>query len=370
MRVGLPEAQLGLRALTLVHIENPVEVRMALKAICAVDAEGFARFDDLFDAYWLNRGRHRRDTKHTPEKTPHSNNVNNLATMLSHRPSSEGDTMDQPDHAGANDEDEANHSGEGKLIASEVVHRNKTDLREFVLPEDRELAEKTALRIARACHYRLSRRRKAADRGARLDLRRIMRKSVATGGEPMQLLYKKRPDKPVHLVVLLDVSGSMQVYARVFLAFVKGLVGAWLRADAFLFHTSLMFVSEALRDKDTLRAVNRLSIMAQGFGGGTKIGKSLEQFNSQYQSKMVGRKTVVIIVSDGYDTGQPERVGAALAKLKKSGCKLIWLNPLKGWNDYQPIAASMQAALPHIDFFAPCNTLESLLALEPQLERL
>jgi len=201
-------------------------------------------------------------------------------------------------------------------------------------------------------------------------MRRIMRKSVATGGEPLHLLRRHRPDRPVHLVSILDVSGSMQLYARVFLSFVKGLVGNDQRTDAFLFHTSLMCVSDALRDNDTLRAVNRLSMMARGFGGGTKIGASLRTFNNQYASRMAGRKTVVIIMSDGYDTGEAHEVGDALARLKRRGCKIIWLNPLLGWKDYAPVAASMAAALPHVDCFAPCNTLASLAAIEGELERL
>ena len=111
-------------------------------------------------------------------------------------------------------------------------------------------------------------------------------------------------------------------------------------------------------------------MMAQGFGGGTRIGHCLDQFTSQYAGRMLGRRSVVIIMSDGYDTGSSERVGAAMEKLKRKGCKTIWLNPLIGWKDYEPVAASMAAALPHVDVFAPCNTLESLAALEEELERL
>jgi uncharacterized protein with von Willebrand factor type A (vWA) domain len=232
------------------------------------------------------------------------------------------------------------------------------------------MAERAALRIAKAIRYRRSRRRKAARKGSMIDLRRIIRRSVSSGGEPVQLLRRRRPDRPMHLVSLLDVSGSMTLYARVFLAFLRGLIDADQRADAFVFHTSLMNVSDALRDNDSLRAVNRLSMMAQGFGGGTRIGHCLEQFNAQYAGCMLGRRSVVIIMSDGYDTTGSERVGAALARLKRKGCKVIWLNPLLGWKDYAPVAASMAAALPYLDCFAPCNSLQSLIDLEGELERL
>ena len=129
-------------------------------------------------------------------------------------------------------------------------------------------------------------------------------------------------------------------------------------------------VSDALRDNDTLRAVNRLSLMAQGFGGGTKIGASLKRFNQQYAANTVNGRTVVIILSDGYDTDPPAQLGASLQRLKKRNCKIVWLNPLKGWKDYEAVAGGMAAALPWLDHFAPANTLESLAALEPHLQRL
>ena len=162
----------------------------------------------------------------------------------------------------------------------------------------------------------------------------------------------------------------MTVYAKVFLAFLKGLISHDLRTDAYLFHTSLVKVSDALRDNDTFRAVNRLSVMAQGFGGGTKIGSNLEHFNHQYAARTVNARTVVIILSDGYDTDPPEKIAAALQRLKKRSCKIIWLNPLKGWKDYAPVAQGMAAALPMLDLFASANTLEGLAALEPHLERI
>lgn len=227
-----------------------------------------------------------------------------------------------------------------------------------------------AKRLASAISDRRSRRRVAANRGRLLDLRRIMRDCVSHGSEPFNLFKRQRPLRPVRIVTLLDVSGSMVVYARVFLAFLKGLVSHDSSTDAYLFHTSLVRVSDALRDPDTFRAVNALSLKAQGFGGGTRIGHNLDQFNRQYASQTVNGRSVVIILSDGYDTDPPEHLAKALARLKKRGCKIVWLNPLKGWKDYAPVAAGMAAALPYLDVFEPANTLESLAALEPHLMRL
>lgn len=366
-RVGMPETEMALRSMPLVDVGDPQELRMALKAICVADSEGHSKFDDLFDAYWHNPGRSRTEHKHTNDRGPDPNSFSNLSKFLSQHESGDSGDSDTPD----NDNDgEADSDGEGKLVSTDMVNTDKTDMREFLLPEDRARAERAAQRIAAAIRYRRSRRRKASRKGAMIDLRRVIRRSVSSGGEPMQLLRRRRPDRPVHLISILDVSGSMTLYARVFMAFLRGLIDVDQRADAFVFHTSLMCVSDALRDSDSLRAVNRLSMMAQGFGGGTRIGQCLEQFTSQYAGRLLGRRSVVIIMSDGYDTGASEKVGAAMAKLKRKGCKLIWLNPLIGWKDYEPVAASMAAAMPYLDVFAPCNTLESLAALEQELESL
>ena len=367
VRAGMPETEASLKAIRLVDLSDVKDARLALKAVCSNDCESFEKFDDLFDAYWLNSGKQRQEHKQTQTRNEQKNSFTNLSQMMHSTSAAGAESVDTPDN---DNEGEVETSGEGKLVATEIVNKNKADMREFILPEDEAYAAETARRIAAAIRYRRSRRRKAAQCGSGLDMRRIMRKSVATGGEPLQLLRRRRPERPVHLVSILDVSGSMQLYARVFLSFIKGLIGNDQRTDAFLFHTSLICVSDALRDKDTLRAVNRLSMIVRGFGGGTKIGASLRTFNAQYARRMAGRRTVVVIMSDGYDTGDASEVGKALEQLKRRGCKLIWLNPLLGWKDYQPVAASMAAALQHIDYFAPCNTLDSLRGLEQELHHL
>ena len=366
MTVGVAETECALEALTQIDASDPAQTRLALKAICANDAERFDRFDELFTAYWFNTGRERSRDAKKDERPPEKNRWSNQSLFDQGQEGAGAGTQDLPDDS---DDGEASHSGDGKLIASQMKNIDKADLREFMKPEDLPRAERVAEQIAKAIRDRRSRRRRAARRGASLDLRKIARRSVATGGEPIELIKRTKPDRPVHLVALLDVSGSMTVYSRVFLAFLKGLMSADQRTDAYLFHTQLVRISDALRDGDTFRAVNRLSMMAQGFGGGTKIGTNLELFNAQYASRCVNGRTVVLILSDGYDTDPPEKIAQALARLKKRGCKIIWLNPLKGWKDYEPVAAGMAAALPHLDLFASATTLGDLAALEPHLGR-
>jgi len=159
----------------------------------------------------------------------------------------------------------------------------------------------------------------------------------------------------------------MTIYSKVFLAFLMGLMKGDPTADAYLFHTRLVRITEALRDKDTKRAVGRMSLMADGFGGGSQIGPSIARFAKSYAKRFVDGRSVVLILSDGYDTSPPAVMGSALAHLKKRGCKIIWLNPLKGWRDYAPVADGMTAALPYLDLFCAANTLADLSVLDREV---
>jgi uncharacterized protein with von Willebrand factor type A (vWA) domain len=129
-------------------------------------------------------------------------------------------------------------------------------------------------------------------------------------------------------------------------------------------------VTEALREEDPLRMLNRITLLADGFGGGSRIGAALAQFAATYARRFVDGRTVVMILSDGYDSGSSDELAGAMARLARRGCRIVWLNPLKGWRDYAPVAAGMAAALPFLDLFAPAGTLEDLAALERELARL
>ena len=141
-------------------------------------------------------------------------------------------------------------------------------------------------------------------------------------------------------------------------------------AEAFVFHTRLAHVSPSLRDRDVTRAVDKLALMAQGIGGGTRIGESLATFNRWHARRVINSRTAVMIVSDGYDTGEPERLGEEMRRMRRRCRRIIWLNPLIGWRDYSPQARGMQAALPYVDLFAPAHNLQSLAELEPYLARI
>ena len=140
--------------------------------------------------------------------------------------------------------------------------------------------------------------------------------------------------------------------------------------DAYVFHTELVRVTDALRDENTGRSMEKLSLIANGFGGGSRIGYSIKKFSKTYARRFVNSRSVVMILSDGYDSNSADELVDGLENLKKRGCKIIWLNPLKGWKDYAPVTASMAASLPYLDLFSSANTLHDLASLELELEKL
>jgi uncharacterized protein with von Willebrand factor type A (vWA) domain len=363
LRLGVAEAELAMAALTHVDTLHPDTCRLALRAVCTGCKDEAERFDDLFDSFWRDAGRVREKVIPKAE-APVSDDVKSTRNGTGQDAGSAGEQT-APDGQG-----DADGDGTGKLIATQQRNLSRQDLRDLVTPEDIAAAEAVARRLGAALKDRRSRRRIAARKGDRLHFRKTIRRSLATGGEPLTLLRKHRPDRERRIVALCDVSGSMSVYARVFLAFLTGLLRSDPKADAYLFHTRLVRITEALRDKDSLRAIGRMSLMADGFGGGSKIGPSLQRFADSYAKRLVNGRSVVLILSDGYDTSPPEHTAQALKTLKKRGCKVIWLNPLKGWKGYQPVAGAMAAALPMLDLFQPANTLSDLEDLERELARL
>lgn len=367
-RVGVAETQSTLDSLKLIDIGEHQQVRLVCKSVCASDKESFEKFDELFDSYWFNRGRERQGQSSSSDKSDTSRQNQYRPGVEDSFSLAERGSTDQP--STSDDDGEAAHQGEGRLIAAKTRNLEKTDFRELVTPESLQQAQRLALLLANAIRDRRSRRYRASKRNGRINLRKTIRDSVKSGGTPITLHCQRTPDRPVKIVALLDVSGSMTVYAKVFLSFLKGLISHDTRADAYLFHTNLIRIGDTLRDHDTIRAMNRLSLMAQGFGGGTKIGSNLKQFNEQYAKTCVDGRTVVMIMSDGYDSDPPNILSDALERLAKRNCKIIWLNPLKGWKDYEPVAQGMAAAMPWLDLFAAANTLNSLSDLEPALRKL
>ena len=280
-QVGPGETLAALDLLRRQGAHDAVAARRSLRVLLTSRQEEWERFDELFEAYWFARGRVRERLAAGP--TPGSGRPGRPAIWQDHlgdgRKRRAGQTRGRRP---AERPTRRCRGGQGRLVASRQESLRRTDLRHIADPEALAAAERVAYRIARAIRYRLSRRYRIAARGAQLDLRRTIRANLSLGGDPVLLATRARPERPVRLVVLLDVSGSMQPYAAVFLQFVKGLVASWAHADAFLCHTRLVRVTDALREPDSIKAMTRLALMAEGFGGGTRLGPCLRVFNDRY----------------------------------------------------------------------------------------
>jgi uncharacterized protein with von Willebrand factor type A (vWA) domain len=223
-----------------------------------------------------------------------------------------------------------------------------------------ERARRLMEAIARTRPRRTSRRRTPDPRGDLLDLRRMMRRSLRSGGDPVDQPWKSRKEVPRKLVVLCDISGSMDAYARALLLFLHALVGTGHGVEAFAFGTRLTRLTGDLGTRDPEAALARATEQALDWGSGTRIGASLAEFNSVYGRRALSRGAVVVVVSDGWERDDPDLVGREMAKLARAAYAVVWVNPLKGSPEYQPLAGGMRAALPFVDRFLPGHNLRSL----------
>lgn len=219
----------------------------------------------------------------------------------------------------------------------------------------RELAARRPLRR--------SRRLRRHNRGDILDMRRLVRASLATGGDPLDRTFRKRMLVPRRLVVICDVSGSMEAYARALLMFVHAAVGTGKGVEAFVFGTRLTRLTPELKTKDAEEAFDQASAAVVDWSGGTRIGASLKAYNDGWGRRALTRGAVVIVVSDGWERENAQLVGSEMQRLQRQAYATVWVNPLKGSPEYQPLAGGMRAALPYIDKFLPGHNLAALQEL-------
>ena len=366
--IGLQEGQDAASLMTAGYAAKAGLLRSAFKHLFSARKSDWERFDGLFDAFWLGRRLRSRSMTMGSAKSANNPSLKSLPNNAAERRAGNESAMDQ---VPSPDDSPQDRSGEGRMEgASRADNISEVDFRKFSDPAQIEEAHAAAARLAKVMRTRLTRRDLARRRGYRLDLRRTIHANISHGGVPISLVKRQRKQKPLRLVMLLDASGSMSMYTSVFLRFIHGVLDQFRQAEAFLFHTRLAHVSDAMKEKDAARALDRLSILAQGAGGGTKIGESLQTFNRWHAARVIHSRTCVMIVSDGYETGDAALLGREMAALGKRCRRIVWLNPMMAWEGYAPEAAGIKAALPHIDLYAPANTLKSLTALEPYLAKL
>ncbi len=352
---GVQETLGALRAAAALGVADREDLKSGLRAVLCSSKEEWELFDELFDAYWNEAARGASRSKRVAErrKLPPMERQNQSGGALM---------------SGATAGDDASEEEGSQAVtgASERERLRKADF-STLRRDDLPALEQISQRLLKRMSLRLSRRRRIAGSRGRIDLRRTIRASISRGGDPVDLRHHDRKPRPSRLVILLDISGSMSSYSLFLVRFVYALEKHFKRVDTFLFSTDLVEITDILRARRLPDALYGLSQLATGWSGGTKIGASLQDFNRLHARKLHSGDTLFMILSDGWDTGEPEELAAELAAVKRRVRKIIWLNPLLGLSDYQPLTRGMAAALPHLDVFAPAHNLESLLALEKHL---
>jgi len=339
------------RALGFVDLGDREDVRLALRAVMVNRREDHDAFDEAFREVWAARGGipqpiplpgPRRDMMRPPPPPPARPSPVSLQNWGKPGEADDGDP----------------------LRVRTASDREALGTRDFSTfgADDTAAFEALARQIARRLALRRSRRWKAKRRGERIDLRRTVRSSLRTGGDAIRLERRSRKLRRTQLVALCDVSGSMELYARFLLQFLHALQNTFARVETFAFATRLSRITQVMRGQGYRESLRELGREVQDFSGGTRIGASLAAFLERHP-RLVDRRTIVVILSDGWDVGTPEVLADAMRTLHRRAGRVIWLNPLMGAANYAPDTRGMQAALPYIDVLAPGHNLESLRRL-------
>jgi uncharacterized protein with von Willebrand factor type A (vWA) domain len=348
-RVGVGELLSAMRGLEAVDCADREDARLALRTVLCSQRIDLARFDVAFQSVF---GDGRPPGREQP---------------LSELGSIERAALPQlgvPDPAGG----AAKRDAEPVPAAwSDVELLHDKDFARYTSAE-MALARELIARLARRHPTRISRRTRPSRRRGRVpDLRHTVHSSLRTAGEPVHRRWRAPSRRPRQLVLVCDVSGSMAPYARMLLQYMHACVAARRRVEAFAFGTRLTRITNELGGRDHDRALDRAAAVVTDFSGGTRIGAALGELNRAH-GRRLGRGAVVVILSDGWDRGDPEQLDAEMARLRRAAYRLVWLNPLAAHPDYEPLARGMQAAVPHTDQLLAGNSLASLEHLAAILE--
>jgi uncharacterized protein with von Willebrand factor type A (vWA) domain len=346
---AMPDA---LRAVEAVGLGRRGDVRAALRALLVHRHENLTRFDEAFDVFWR----------------AHEDSHGGLPLFsLGERPrivaTRAAAATVEPDGG-----DTASASAPIRLAVGAYSAADVSRTKDFADFSAAELARAEV--VLRDLGWDLARRRtrrwRPSSRGA-ADLRRIVARNLKHGGELLDVPRRARVLKPRPLVVIADVSGSMDRYSRMLLHFLAGVMRGAARVESFVFATRLTRLTRAARERRFGSSATRLIREVQDWGGGTRIGEALRAFNLRWARRVMRNGPVVLIVSDGWDRGEPSLLAREIERLRRGSRRLIWLNPLLGSDGYEPLTRGMRAALPHIDDFMPAHNLHSLEQLARHL---
>lgn len=339
MAVPVGSAVAYFEALGALGLDDRDRVYWAGRATLVPDREDVSLYDHVFRAFWDGH-----------------------ALIIDDR-----ETSDDSLTVAVDDEDPDAGDGSGDDDAEVITLRySATEVlgsKDFAAYDAAELAEAHRLmaQMVVVGGRRSSRRRIPTARSAgRPDLRRTVRRAMRTGGEPIERRFTRTGERPRRVVFLLDVSGSMEAYARALIRFAQAAVSGRRRVEVFTLGTRLTRVTRELSTRDPDRALVAATAAVDDWSGGTRLGESLARFNDQWGQRGMARGATVVILSDGWDRGTPELMDEQMGRLARVAHRVVWVNPLKASPGYQPLAQGMAAALPHVDQFIEGHCLDSL----------
>ncbi|HEX7421944.1 MAG TPA: VWA domain-containing protein [Thermoanaerobaculia bacterium] len=348
-------------ALPLISIGRRSDFYYAARGLLVHRREDIAAFDEAFEFFWRSRGRELTslDLRALGERRRHR------------RPQVVPPPLQEPSTSVA---DPPAAGDEPPLIQATLTYSQREVLRrkDFgdLSPVELEAVKALMSEIVWRVRERRTRRRRPGH-GQLLDLRRTVRLNLRYGGEILDWAQREPKVKPRPLVIIADVSGSMERYTRLLLLFTYGLAKALeQKVEAFVFSTRLTRITRQLKDRNLDRALREVSRVVPDWSGGTRIGDALHAFNFKWGRRVLSGGALTLVISDGWDCGDPGLLSDEIARLQRSSRRLIWLNPLLGSPDYEPLTRGIQAALPWIDDFLPVHNLASLSDLATHLESL
>ena len=319
----------------------------ALTAICCQTFEEKQAFSILFKRFWLEKGTRLTSTSTYKNQKNIVKKNQNVAVMTQlGKSNASGEIEEGKNTSGANAKDTLKSTDFSKLD-----------------PTQSELLEEIADQLVKEMSTRIKRKKIKSKKGV-INLEKSLRKNVQNGGNIIQLFRSKQKREKFSLLVLLDVSGSMDKYSYFLLKFLWSLRAHFKHIEVFAFSTILKRITDQLADTDIKIALANVSNYATHWSSGTKIGDCLKHFNDQYARYYLNGRTITLVLSDGLDTGEPEVLSTAIHKIKRKSKKIIWLNPLKGMTGYEPIQVGMKTVLPELNHFGSAHNFDSLLALE------
>ena len=323
----------------------------ALTSLFCQEAEEREAFKKMYNQFWKQKGTVIRDKRSIKNRTNIQTNKVSTAVMIG---------------TGASDSTEEGEESKTTTGANTKETLKRTDFA-YLTKHQSQLLDELSAQMVKEMSQRLKRRKQKSNKG-QIDIANSIRNNIQNGGNIVKLTKKQKKKDKYRLMILLDVSGSMDKYSFYLLKFLWALRSNFKQIEVFTFSTQLMRITDFISDKNMAIALAMVSQNAKHWSSGTKIGECLADFNDNYAKRYLNGKTMTIVLSDGLDTGEPEILETAIEQIKMRSKKLIWLNPLKGMQGYQPIQMGMKAALPSLNHFGSAHNFESLLTLEKLLK--